>query len=101
MDVEGLFRKSRNNSLTNIISVPSFSIEQFLHSITIKKERIPSYAKFLTELEVEESSIPLLTEERLFKFAALYKQQHSDFELKLLDAAAIAEAAKNYGKKGS
>jgi hypothetical protein len=94
--MEGLSTKAI--AKTNVHS-DSFSLK-LLHLTRINKDRIPSYAKFLDELEVEEQSVHLLTMENLKSFAETYKQKHQDFELKPLDAAAISEIASNYLKKG-
>jgi CMP-N-acetylneuraminic acid synthetase len=50
----------------------------------------------------EESNLSLLTKEELKGFAVEYKSnpENKDFVLVPVDAAAISEAAKNFGKKG-
>ena len=95
MDVEGLLGKSKNNGRTNILSVLSFSIEGFLRSATLpekdKEQLVRKYGELLVSNGLsEENQLSLLNFELLKSIGVLP-----------IHAAAIAEAAKNYGKKGS
>jgi len=78
-----------------------FTVEKFLDSAKIKKERIPIYIKFLNTWGLEEFNLSLLTREELERFEIKYKTnpENKDFILVPADAAAIAEAALNWGKK--
>ena len=93
-NVEGILQKSINNCRTNILSVPSFTIEGFLRSAKLpekeKEQLVKKYAAFLTSPEIgitEENQLSLLTEERLKKLKIPFGH-----------AAAIAEASQSYGK---
>ena len=104
MDVEGLFCIDKNNPRTNnTLSVPSFTIEGFLLSALVDFEEIDEdtkekkedtanrYAALLRKEKLAgEKTLSKLTEERLEKLG-----------IPLSHAITIAEAAKNYGKKGS
>ena len=86
---------------TNFLSVPPFSINDFLLSaldefpeVNIKGEKkevlVEKYTSKLVEAELSaEKTLSKLTEERLEKLG-----------IPLGHAAAIAEAAQRYGKKG-
>ena len=77
-----------------------FSIELLLQEAKITNKRIPQYTEFLKTLGVEENKLHLLTRNELKEFAKEYKKDHSEFILVPLDAAAIIEAAANWGRKG-
>ena len=81
----------------NYFEVPTFNIEQFLHSTAIERERIPSYVKFLAAWPLgEESDLTLLNIENLENFEAKYKLENKDFVLLDEDRVVICEAAQSY-----
>ncbi len=94
MDVEGLSLKTKTSGI-NIISVPFLTVEGFIHSVTLpekdKEQLVKKYVELLVSNGLsDENQLSLLNFELLKSIGILP-----------IHAAAITEAAKNFGKKGS
>ena len=102
MNVEGLLGKSKDNGRTNILSVPSFTIEGFLLSALKDFEEVNSKGE--KKVEQVKKYASLLVEAELAGEKTLHELDEStlrELGLPLGHARAISKAAKNYGKKGS